>query len=262
MADRILITGGSGAVASLIRPLLAREGREVLLLDISEPSDPCRAGERFLPASVTDLDAVTDACAGVDVIVHLAGFASERPWPEILDININGTWCVLEAARRAGAQRVLLASSIHAVGFATAEEARDAVELVPRPDTYYGVGKVAMEALGRLYADRFAMTVVSARLGTVEAQPSGTRSLSTWVSPADLVRLIGAVSVAEPGGSVIWAISDNTRRWVSLDAGRAIGFDPVDDADAFAESLGFPDALPPSSRLGADWAEALARDSS
>ena len=66
--------------------------------------------------------------------------------------------------------------------------------------------------------------------------------------------------ITEPGGHVIWAVSANTRRWVTLDAGRAIGFAPIDDAEAFAMSLGQPDAPPLDSRLGADWAAVLPRD--
>jgi len=83
---------------------------------------------------------------------------------------------VSAVAREAGVQRVLLASSIHAVGFHTPASV-EAVEVpTPRPDTYYGVGKVVMEALGQLYADRFGMSVVAARLGTVEPEPTSIRS--------------------------------------------------------------------------------------
>ena len=172
MERRLLITGGSGAVASLIRPILADAGWSVTLLDLVEPRETLRSSEAFVNGSITDVDAVRTACLGVDVVVHLGGFAQERPWPEILSTNIDGTRTVLEAARSAGVMKILLASSIHAVGYATAAETRSTVELSPRPDSYYGVSKAAMEALGHLYADRFGMTVVSARFGTTEALPS------------------------------------------------------------------------------------------
>jgi DNA-binding IclR family transcriptional regulator len=45
------------------------------------------------------------------------------------------------------------------------------------------------------------------------------------VSPGDLARLVEAVAVLdEPGHHIVWAVSDNTRGWLSLDAGKAIGF--------------------------------------
>ena len=70
-----------------------------------------------MTASVTDMAAMTAACAGADAVIHLGGIPSEAPWERILDVNINGTYTVFEAARRAGVPRVVFASSNHAVGF-------------------------------------------------------------------------------------------------------------------------------------------------
>lgn len=79
------------------------------------------------------------------------------------------------------------------------------------------------------------MTVVSARFGTVEARPSSIRSLGTWVSPADIARLIDAVATTSAGGGhVVWGISANSAGLVDHSAGEAIGFHPLDDAADFA----------------------------
>ncbi|QHC57813.1 NAD(P)-dependent oxidoreductase [Rathayibacter sp. VKM Ac-2760] len=251
MVRRLLMTGGSGMVASLIRPILADAGWSVALLDLVEPRDALRSSETFVSGSITDLEVLTTASRGVDVVVHLGGFAQERPWPDILSTNIDGTRTVLEAARSAGVMKLLLASSIHAVGYATAAQTLSAVELAPCPDSYYGVSKAAMEALGRLYADRFGMTVVSARFGTTEALPSNPRSLSVWLSPGDLCRLIEATATtAHPGGHVVWGTSANTRGWLNREAGQRIGYRPQDDAEQWAASLGSPDPLPSTDRVG------------
>lgn len=251
MQRRVLITGGSGMVASLIRPILAEAGWAVTLVDLVEPSEALRPSETFVNCSITDLGLMRSVSRGVAVVVHLGGFPRERPWPEILSTNVNGTRTVLEAARLAGVTKVLLASSIHAVGYATAAETLSAVELSPRPDSFYGAGKAAMEALGRLYADRFGLTVVSARLGTTEALPSNPRSLSVWLSPGDLCRLIEATATTAPqGGHVVWGTSANTRGWLNLEAGQKIGYLPEDDAEEWAPSLGNPDPLPLTDRVG------------
>jgi uronate dehydrogenase len=228
----IVITGAAGLVGTLVRPLLRRPGRVVRLIDIA-PIDELGDGEEFRQASITDLDAMTTAFTGADLVVHLGGHSSERPWEQILETNIHGGYVVLEAAHRAGVPRILLGSSLHATGYVAARDAAAAPVLQPRPDTYYGVGKVALEALGSLYADRYGLTVVSARICTVgETIGTGGRTLSTWVSPGDLARLVEAVAALDrPGHHVIWAVSDNTRSWFSLEAGKAIGFHPVDDAE-------------------------------
>lgn len=228
----IAITGAAGQVGGLIRPQLRAPDRVLRLSDISMIDD-LAAGEEFVQASVTDLDAMTSLFEGIDLVVHLGGYKSERPWRDILETNINGSYVVLEAARRAGVQRILLGSSIHAVGFVRARDAAAAPVLPPRPDTYYGVSKVAMEALGSLYADQFGMSVVSARICTVGADiGSGGRTLSTWVSPGDLARLVeAAAALDQPGHHVVWGVSANTRTWFSAEAGLAIGFEARDDAE-------------------------------
>ncbi|GAA1595207.1 NAD(P)-dependent oxidoreductase [Kribbella sancticallisti] len=228
----IVITGAAGLVGTLVRPLLRRPGRVLRLIDIA-PIEDLGEGEEFVQASITDLGAMTAAFDRADLVIHLGGHSSERPWEQILETNIQGGYVVLEAAYRAGVRRVLLGSSLHAVGYVAARDAASAPVLHPRPDTYYGVGKVALEALGSVYADRFGLTVVSARICTVgETIGGGGRTLSTWVSPGDLVRLMEAVAVLDqPGHHLVWAVSDNTRGWFSLDAGKAIGFHPLDDAE-------------------------------
>jgi uronate dehydrogenase len=228
----ILITGAAGKIGGLIRPLLRQPGRVLRLLDIAGVSD-LHSDEEFVQASVTDLEAMTEACRGADLVVHLAGHPSERPWEQILETNIHGGYVVLEAAHRAGVRRLLLGSSVHAVGYVRAADAASEPVLLPRPDTFYGVSKVALEALGSLYADRFGLSVVSARICTARADiDTGGRTLSTWVSPGDMARLVEAALANDPPGHhIVWGVSDNTRSWFSLEAGKAIGFHPLDDAD-------------------------------
>ncbi|MFH8342538.1 NAD-dependent epimerase/dehydratase family protein [Streptomyces sp. AM6-12] len=238
MRQRIVITGAAGGIGGLLRPRLARPGRTLRLLDVA-PVPPAARGEdvEILRSSVTDLPAMREALTGADAVIHLGGLSVEGPWEEILDININGTRTVLEAARRAGVPRVIIASSSHAVGFHPREgEAPD--YLFPRPDTYYGVSKVAAEALGSLYHDRYGLDVVCVRLGGCYERPIVTRQLATWLSPGDCARLMEALIAApSPGFRVVWGVSDNTRRWFSLDEARALGYAPQDDAERFAGEL-------------------------
>jgi uronate dehydrogenase len=108
----------------------------------------------------------------------------------------------------------------------------------PRPDSYYGVGKVASEALGSLYHDRHGLDVVCARIGSCRPLPDDARCLWSWLSYPDLVRLVeAALTAAAPGFRVVWGVSANTRGWWSLAEGRAIGFEPLDDAEDYAEQI-------------------------
>jgi hypothetical protein len=173
----LLITGGAGNVAGLLRPRLARKDRTLRLLDIAAVDD-LGPGEEVVTASITDADAVARACAGASAVLHLGALSNEAPWADILAVNVDGTRTVLEAARGAGVHRVILASSNHAAGFHTRDEAPVAAEAPPRPDTYYGFSKAAIEALGSLYASRYELNVACLRIGTCFAYghwPRGSR---------------------------------------------------------------------------------------
>jgi nucleoside-diphosphate-sugar epimerase len=230
-AQTIVITGASGGVAQLVRPRLAREGRTFRLVDVAEITPAL--DEVPISGSVTDTDVMRKACRGADAVIHLGGIATENTWETILDVNVNGTRTVLEAARLEGLRTVILASSNHAVGFRTRDEGVIASDVAPRPDTYYGVSKAAMEALGTLYHDRCGMNVICLRIGSCFERPPSARALATWLSPDDCARLMEAALTAT-GYHLVWGISANARRWWSLAEGEAIGYHPVDDAEVFA----------------------------
>ena len=248
--ETILITGASGNMGRMLRSRLAGPGRTLRLLSRSAVP-PASAGESVetVVGTVTDLDAVSAACEGVSAVIHLGGISQEAPFEEILQANVAGTYCVLEAAHRQGVPRVMLASSNHAVGYASRADSAGVglpADLPPRPDSFYGWGKTAMESLGRLYVDTYGMDVFNLRIGSCFDVPTDARTLSTWLSPDDAARLVEACLATEHRGHhLIWGISRNTRRWWSLTAGEAIGYHPVDDAEAFADAiigrLGEPD---------------------
>jgi NADP-dependent aldehyde dehydrogenase len=181
------------------------------------------------------------ACRGVDAVIHLGGISREDTWERIVEVTIDGTRTVLEAARSAGVPRVILASSNHAAGFRRIGEAGPGglpADSNARPDTYYGVGKAAMEALGSLYHSRFGMDVSCLRIGSCFERPADVRQLSIWLSPKDCARLLEAcLSTDEPGFRVLWGMSANTRAVVSQAAGERIGYHPLDDAEIFADEV-------------------------
>ncbi|WP_409495073.1 NAD-dependent epimerase/dehydratase family protein [Amycolatopsis sp. cmx-11-12] len=245
MADqRVLITGSAGIVGTLMRPRLRRSGRVLRLLDLAaQPEAAGGEDVELIIGSVTDPEAMAKACAGVDAVIHLGGHSRENSWEATLDVNINGTHTVLEAARAAGVPRVILASSNHSVGFRRNDEAGEnglPADSTPRPDTYYGVSKAAIEALGSLYHSRFGMDVIVIRIGSCFEDPLvlGPRGLTTWLSPDDGARLFEAcLSYPSPGYRLIWGVSDNTRRIYSLAEAEELGYKSLDNAETYADQL-------------------------
>ena len=233
----IVITGAAGLVGSMLRPRLARPGRTLRLLDLA----PLAAGpgEEAIQASVTDLGAMTAACQGAQAVIHLAGIPGEASWPRILETNINGGYGAFEAARRAGTPRVIFASSNHAVGFTPRENFPVPDYALPVPDTYYGISKAATEAMAAMYHYRYGLDAICVRILSCFPRPVNVRMLSTWLSPDDTGRLFEACLTADrPGFRVIFGVSANTRGgWVSLAEARALGYQPRDDAEAYAAEI-------------------------
>ncbi|MDQ0580229.1 NAD-dependent epimerase/dehydratase family protein [Streptomyces rishiriensis] len=238
----VLLTGAAGGLGTLMRELLPAHGYELRLLDVRPIDDAPQA----IVADLADRDAVREAVRGVDAIIHLAGISLEAPFEKILGANITGTYNLYEAAREEGVQRVVFASSNHAVGFTPrppADASPDEGGLIPidtprRPDTFYGLSKSFGEDLAQLYWDKHGLESVSVRIGSCFAEPTSVRMLSLWMSPADGARLFHAALTAENvGHTVVYGSSANTRLWWDLGTARALGYEPQDDSEPYAEKL-------------------------
>ena len=188
-ARRIVFTGASGGIGTMIRPLLAPLYPGLVLSDKVAPKN-LLPSETFIAADLTKPDEVAAAVKGADSVIHLGGYSVEGPWDTILQANIIGCYNLFEAARQAGVKRVVFASSNHAVGFYPRRR-KIGTDVTVRPDSRYGVSKAFGEALGALYADKHGMSVTCLRIGNVGPRPLDVRRLSIWISPEDLARIGG-----------------------------------------------------------------------
>jgi len=255
---RVLVTGAEGLIGSVVRARLA---------DRFDLRSLTRAPAAFAShvADIADIEAIRPAFEGIDTVVHLAATPHvSSPWEEVLHSNIVGTRNVFEAAREAGVGRVVFASSNHVVGMAEVDGAPAIYDVDDlwvldgraevRPDSDYGASKAFGEALGRMYADRFGMHVVCLRIGSVlpDDDPAGPAPLAgagwmpwltdadrrariraTWLSHRDCAELVRCALEADVRFVIAYGVSDNTRRFWSLDVARDIlGFAPVDRAPA------------------------------
>ena len=178
---KALVTGAAGFIGSTLVERLLDDGDEVVGVDcFTEYYDPAVkrrniAGawesDRFV---LHDLDLRTadlsEVLENVDVVFHSAGQPGVRlSWDQGFQMydscNILATQRLLEAARRAGVERVVYASSSSVYGNATQYPVTEST--LPAPHSPYGVTKLAAEHLCGLYAANYDLSVVSLRYFTV-----------------------------------------------------------------------------------------------
>lgn len=233
MARLILLTGASGTLGRLLAPRLAARGYRLRLSDIAPFPDPLPQGAEFVRADLADEPAIRALVKGTDAIVHLGGISVEKPFRQVIDANILGLTHLFEAARH-DRQRIVFASSNHAIGFHERGETLDATDPM-RPDGYYGLSKAYGELLGSMMFDKHGLESVHMRIGSCLPKPTEARHLSTWLSHDDLERLVVAALEAEATGcAIVWGVSANTRSWWAGDDAARIGYAPQDDAERFA----------------------------
>jgi NAD(P)-dependent dehydrogenase (short-subunit alcohol dehydrogenase family) len=234
----VLITGAAGGVGRVLTPGLAPFP---LRLTDRVPAPGMVAGD------LTDAGFARSVCAGVDSVVHLAADPDPgHTWSQLRRPNADALVSLLDAAVAAGVGRVVLASSMHAVGGHLDTGATPVPDgTAPFPCCVYGATKAFAEALGRAYALRTGLRVLCLRLGGVAPSPPARSWLPGWLSPGDLVRLVAAALTAEVGYGVYTGTSANSPAVWRIDRTRAeLGYAPADDSAAYAAAV--PEDTPPA----------------
>jgi nucleoside-diphosphate-sugar epimerase len=171
--ERVLLTGGNGLVGRTLTPMLA-ERCEVKHFETRDPEDgyPCVVGD------LRDRAAVTEACRGMDAIVHVAALHG-RAWGEAGDdigfeVNVIGTKNILEAARESGVGRVVFTSSIWATGHGPDPPYLPIDEDLRRePVELYGLTKKLGEQMCRYAWRRSGISTICLRPGGILPADAG-----------------------------------------------------------------------------------------
>jgi uronate dehydrogenase len=239
----VLITGAAGGIGTRLRQLLKGVYPNIRLSDVRRPAD-LAAEETFVQADLANMAEVDKAVAGVEGIVHLGGFSVEGSWDTILQANIIGCYNLFEAARRHRVERVVFASSNHAIGYYPRRR---------RPDSRYGVSKAFGEALGALYAFKHGLRVTCIRIGNFGDAPVDRRRLSIWVAPQDLVQLV-RIGLEHPDirHEIFYGVSDNVRGWWDNAAAFRLGYRPQGRSEEHSAAALAADAKLPPDPVG-DW---------
>jgi len=165
---RVLVTGGAGFVGATLVRRLVGSGHLVRVLDNYSTGDPSYldgVDAEVVEGDIRDVRALDAALAGMDAVVHLAAagsvVTSVADPAANFDVNVVGTFRVLDAARRAGVQRTVQAST----GGALIGDAAPPVteHSLPRPISPYGASKLAGEGYAHAFAAAYGLRTVALR---------------------------------------------------------------------------------------------------
>ncbi len=163
---RVVVTGGSGRVGFYVVQQLMQT-MDVVVADLK----PSQHQVEFIETDVMDLEAVRAATQGADAVIHLAAidFDWKAPEEQYINVNVRGTWHVLQACRDNGVKKVVLCSSISACGlsemrpdwtprYLPVDEAHE-----NRPYQAYSVSKIMMEQMAKSFSDATDMEIICLR---------------------------------------------------------------------------------------------------
>lgn len=175
---RIVVTGGAGFVGANLVPRLLADGHAVRVVDNLatgrlEYLDGLDV--EIIEGDIRDAETLDKALPDVDAVVHLAAAGSvvdsvSDPRANF-ENNVLGTFNVLDAARRAGSERVVLAST----GGALIGDAEPPVNetSLPKPISPYGASKLGAEAYAHAFAHAFGIRTICLRFANVYGPFSG-----------------------------------------------------------------------------------------
>jgi len=235
---KVALSGAGGIVGGILRTGLRQRGYDLRVAGGFEPLQPLFDDEDLMHGDLREPAVVDRLLAGADVLIHLAGTSVERPLPEIVDNNLRALVEVYEGARRHRVRRVVFASSNHAFGMYPVGQTLG-LDAPYRPDGLYGLSKVWGEALGQMYWDKHGIEGIAVRIGTTMGRPPDhERLLSTWLGTDDLLHLMQrCIDAPDVGYTAVWGVSANRRAYYDLAEGNAIGYQPRQDAEDWAEAI-------------------------
>ena len=239
----ILITGAAGTLGQRLSAAFHASGDRVLGLD--------RASRGIDGIVEADLSRWSEewarAFVGSEVVIHLA--ADPHPsasWTTLQPLNIDLTLNVFEAAARAGAKRVIFASSNWVMAGHRPASGPITTDATPFPINGYGVTKLLGERAGRFFSDTRGLSVICLRIGMAERPggtapgpetPQGLWGQQMWLSDRDMLQ--GFRKAVEGPADLRFAIlnlmsANEGMRWDIEATRQAIGYIPQDGHPTFS----------------------------
>ena len=236
MIEKIVLTGAGGRLGSYLREPISKLCKNLVTTDIKENIGSLYENEKFIQADLSNFDEINPIIENATMVCHFGAVVDELPFDKLLGPNYVGSYNIWESSRRHNVKRVIYSSSMHAVGMYPKTMTLK-TDTPHRPDSFYGLAKCFTEDLAKMYFEKNKIEAVCLRIASC-APVNNARSLSSWLSYNDLIKLvIKSIDTPYTGYTVIYGISNNDRKNVDNSNASHIGYIPEDNAEIFAEEI-------------------------
>ncbi|MFB6088136.1 MAG: NAD-dependent epimerase/dehydratase family protein [Haloarculaceae archaeon] len=256
----VILTGVYGRCGTAIIDHLHDEYDFTYFNRSDRPEDHPYGGYETVVGNVTDAEAIREASAGQDAMVHLAGYPyTDGDWSDVFEPNVVGMYNALEACKNEAVETFVFASTNHVMGLYEEDNAPeiyypdhdlliDHTDPV-RPDSYYGASKAFGEDLLRYYVENepypkrgYALRICSVRMpdydhpygdaekgveegrferDSEEYRNQVARMKAMWQSRRDFAHQVACCLRDDSVAfDVFNGVSDNFRRWFSIEHAR------------------------------------------
>jgi nucleoside-diphosphate-sugar epimerase len=220
-----LVTGGTGYIGSETVRQLVNHGEEVVVFDINIVSyriEDVEKQVKVVRGDVGNFNEVLNTFKDnkIDTVFHMGSmlnWASElNPWA-FFRTNVLGTYHVFEACRLFGTSKIMYASSMGTFGLGAEPVVSDST--LQRPTSFYGVGKLYGEGLGRCYANKFGLDFRAIRYKNMVGP--NVRSFGHWAPPMIEDAISGKPNICQ------FATQASAASWIYVDDAAKAAIDIV-----------------------------------
>ena len=252
--NNILITGSSGLIGQI---LLQNLPSNYILsgIDVTKSSD-----NRTSVANLQNINEIKHHYENIDTIIDLAGISNlEADWNQIYSNNITVTYNSFDAAKQNKVTRIIYASSNHVTGLYEFETPYSDIiagnyhkvdvsklkhinsTFKIKPDSPYGIGKSFGESVGKYYSEKFGISVICLRIGTVNKynKPMDIRQFSTLLTHNDLIQLVSKSidAKSEVKYEIFYGVSNNKWRiWDLAESASKISYEPTESTEVHRDN--------------------------
>lgn len=239
MKKKVLLLGATGRIGKgFIEEYLEKYTKYYDLI-LGVHSKKPKGKLKSIKVDLSDIKSLKKSMSGVSVVVNLAANSDAKAkFEDLVKPNIVGTYNVFEAARIAKVERVIFASSVHAINaYPHGHEVKN--KDAPMPLDFYGATKAFGESLCSVFSHKYNLSCLAIRIGAYVSNDQKTMVCYTRkdydyvISQRDMGQLLHKSILASKKVKygILSGISDNDHKRMELKfTKKLIGYNPRDDA--------------------------------